>query len=216
MSKNRNELIAGLSQDLSTSSRAGRTLDIIIYWLIFNFTVALLLTWTAGPFREGSLQQIQQSPQFLAESITGLFAIVLLGTSAIRSGIPADTSWLKRYSPALLLLLVWIGFYIVGLWSPALEPSMLGKRELIPCYLETILYSLPSLALGVYLIGRLWPLQASWSGLIVGLAAGSTSALIMQFACMYIPTHIITHHIIPGLLVGVIGFLAGRYFLPRE
>ncbi|HKK15292.1 MAG TPA: NrsF family protein [Gammaproteobacteria bacterium] len=216
MTKNRNELIAELSRDLMPSRRTGMTIDIIIYWLVFNFTVAMLLIWYAGPFREGSIQQARANPQFLLESIVGLSAIILLAISAVRSGIPSNVTSLKRYTPALLLLLTWLGFYIFGLWSPALEPSMLGKRELLPCYLETVIYGLPSLLMGLYLIGRLWPLHGSWSGLIIGLAAGATPALIMQFACMYIPAHIITHHLIPGLLLGVIGFFAGKYYLSKS
>ena len=149
MIKNRDELITGLSHDLTASGRAGRTMDIVIYWLIFNFAVAILLTWIAGPFRDGSLQQLQEHPRFLLESTVGFIAIVLLGTNAIRSGIPSSISSLKRFIPGLLLLLVWIGFYFVGLWSPALEPSMAGKRELFPCYLETIMYGLPSLVMVV-------------------------------------------------------------------
>lgn len=214
MTRNRNELIAELARDLTVSRRAGRTLDMIIYWLVFNFAIALLLVYFNGPFRPGSLQQAYSHPRFLLESLTGLLAIVLLGMSAIRSGVPSNISSLKRFAPALLLLAVWVGFYVVGIWSPALEPSMLGKRD-FPCYLATFLFGLPSLVLGLYLIGRLWPLHGAWSGLIIGLAAGATTALIMQFACIYVPGHIITHHLVPGMLVGVTGLFAGKYFLTK-
>lgn len=214
MNKNRNELILELSGDLTVSRRAGRTADMIIYWLVFNFIAALLLIYYAGPFREGSLQQAYDNPQFFLESLTGLFAIVLLGMTAFRSGIPSNISSLKLFSPAVLSLLTWLGFYVVGIWSPALEPSTLGMRN-VPCYLETILYGLPSLALGLFFIAHLWPLHAARTGLMIGLAAGATPALIMQFACMYAPVHIITHHLLPGLMLGVIGFFAGKYYLSR-
>ena len=91
---------------------------------------------------------------------------------------------------------------------------MINKREFL-CYVETILYGLPSLVIGIYLIGRLWPLHGASTGLIIGLAAGATPALIMQFACMYIPLHIITHHLLPGLLLGIVGLFAGKYFLTK-
>jgi hypothetical protein len=214
MNKNRNELISELSSDLTVSSRAGQTVDMIIYWLVFNFIVAILLIYYTGPFREGSLQQTYNNPQFFLESMIGLLAIVLLGVTAFRSGIPSNISKLKRFSPALSLLLIWLGFYVVGIWLPALEPSMLGKRDVL-CYVETILYGFPSLILGLYIISRLWPLHGAWTGLMIGLAAGATPALIMQFACMYVPVHIITHHLIPGLMLGVIGLFAGKYYLSR-
>ena len=214
MNKRRNELIAELSNDLPVSVRAGRTLDLIAFWLTFNFVVALLLTWAMGPFREGSLQQAYQHPQFLFESLTGVFTIVLLSVAAFHSAIPANISRIKQFTPALLLMFIWIGFYVVGLISPALEPSPLGMRDL-PCYLETLAYGIPSLLLGLYFINRLWPLHGAWSGMSIGLAAGATPALIMQFACMYVPSHIITHHLLPGLMLGVIGLVAGKYLLTR-
>lgn len=214
MIKNRNELISELSSTLTVSSRAGRTADMVIYWLVLNFIAAIFLVYYAGPFREGSLQQAYENPQFFIESLTGLLAIIILGVTAFRSGIPSNISSLKLFAPAVLLFLTWLGFYIVGIWSPALEPSTLGMRK-VPCYLETVLYGLPSLALGLFFIGRLWPLHGARTGLVIGLAAGATPALIMQFACMYAPLHIITHHLLPGLMLGVIGFFAGKYYLSR-
>ena len=103
---------------------------------------------------------------------------------------------------------------MAGIWSPALEPSTQGARASL-CYVETVIYALPSLLLGLYFCGRLWPLNGGWTGLLVGLAAGSTTALIMQFACMYEPVLIITHHLIPGLLLGGVGLVAGRFYLAR-
>ena len=214
MNKRRNELISELSNDLQATSRSGQTLDLIVYWLVFNFVVALLLTWAMGPFRENSLQQAYEHPQFLLESLTGLFAIVVLSVAAFHSAIPANISRVKQFTPALLLLLLWIGFYVFGLWSPALEPSNAGMRNLL-CYFETMIYGIPSLVLGLYVINRLWPLHGAWSGLSIGLAAGATPALIMQFACMYVPMHIITHHLLPGLMLGLVGLVAGKLLLTR-
>lgn len=214
MNKSRNELISELSNDLTATKRAGRVMDLILLWLAFNFIVALSLTYFTGPFRAGSLQQAYNNPQFLIESLTGVFAIVLLSVTAFRSAIPANVIRLKQFLPALLLMSVWFGFYVFGLWSPAIEPSMHGKRDLL-CYMETMLYGLPSLIFGMYIIDRLWTLKGNWTGLMIGLAAGATPALIMQFACMYAPDHIITYHLLPGLMLGVVGLLAGKYLLTK-
>lgn len=214
MNKNRDDLISELSHNLTSTRRAGRTVDLFIYWLLFNFITSLFFVTSTGSFREGSFRQAYESSQFLLESLVGLLAIVLLGVTAIRSGIPSNISRMKRNTPALLLLFIWLAFYVVGIWWPALEPTTLGKRE-FPCYLETMLYGLPSLVIGLYFIGRLYSLNGAWSGLMIGLAAGATPALIMQFACMYIPIHIITHHLIPGLTLGLIGMFVGRLYLGK-
>ena len=39
----------------------------------------------------------------------------------------------------------------------------------------------------------------------LGLAAGMLPALYMQLACMYEPTHILSMHILPGLLMVLAG-----------
>ena len=215
MSKSRQQLIAELSGDLRHSPRAGRTADMAAYWLMFNFIIAALLIYLTGPFRAGSLEQMLVHPQFLFESVTGLAAIIMLAMTAVRSGIPSNSTRLKRFLPALLLISIWLGFYVVGIWTPALEPSREGARQ-SHCYLETVFYGLPSLILGLYIIRRLWPLNGAWTGLMVGLAAGATPALLMQFACMYMPVHIITSHLLPGLLLGVVGLFAGRIYLKRR
>ena len=57
------------------------------------------------------------------------------------------------------------------------------------------------------------PLKPALTGGWVAFAAGLIPAFLMQFACMQISSHIITHHLIPTLLVGVVGLLAGAVML---
>ena len=41
-------------------------------------------------------------------------------------------------------------------------------------------------------------------------------ALLMQFACMYVPLHILLHHILPGMALAIVGGIAGLFLLrPR-
>jgi hypothetical protein len=215
MKESRDRLIETLCNELGITHRVGKTWDMILFWLVLNFLIAFVLVYLGGPFRDGSLRQAGENIQFLLESIIGLVAIIALGITAIRSGIPAGGSFSRRYAPALLVLLVWIGFYFVGIWHPALEPSMVGKRDNL-CYLETLIYGLPSLLVGLYLLSRLWPTNGGWSGLMVGLVAGMTPALLMQFACMYIPLHIIMHHLLPGLVLAITGLLLGKIYLYKS
>ena len=214
MNKSRDELISELTEDLTATKRAGRVMDLILLWLAFNFVITFSLIFVTGPFRDGSLQQAFDNPLFLMETVTGLAAIMLLSVTSFRSAIPANIVRLKQFLPALFLLSVWFGFYVFGLWSPALESSVHGERE-IACYIEVMLYGLPSLLFGLYIIDRLWILKGEWTGLMIGLASGATPALIMQFACMYVPSHNIIFHLFPGLVLGVAGFIAGKYFLSR-
>jgi hypothetical protein len=89
---------------------------------------------------------------------------------------------------------------------------MAGKR--IGCYFQTLLFAGPPMVAGIWLAHRYYfPLAPLRTAALVGLAGAMLPALFMQFACMYDPVHILTHHIlpIPGVvLIGVMGSLAAR------
>ena len=215
MSRNRNRLIEDLAADLRPTPRPGRVVPWTAAWLLVVTGATLLVTALVQPFRAGALGQLVAEPRFMVESLAGVAAIVALTIGAFKSAIP-DPGRARRWTIATLLLLaVWLSFYLVGLVSPALEPTMSGKRD-DWCRWETLVYGCVALGAGLLLLRRLWPLHGARSGLLIGLAAGMIQALTMQFACMYVPSHILTHHVLPGLLVGVAGLLIGRWWLkPR-
>lgn len=99
--------------------------------------------------------------------------------------------------------MIWVGFYVLGLFEPALDPSMHGKRE--HCHYEAFIYSLPPTIISCWLISKRLPLQTFQTGLLTGIAAGMIPALLMRFSCMYDPGHILKAHILPGLVNGFVG-----------
>jgi hypothetical protein len=147
------------------------------------------------PFRSGWLDQLLASPRFLVESLVGLFAIIGLGGVVFKLGIPGYPRVATHTTIALLLLSAWIGFYLFGLQHPALEISMHGKRE--GCYLQVLLYSIPPILAAAYLLRSLVVTRPVWVGALSGICAGAIPGLLMQIGCMYIPEHILTHHIAP-------------------
>lgn len=210
MSNKRDHLIADLTdklQPVTPMSSIGPTL----LWLFGSLLVTAGLAWLDGPYRANSLADLQSSGQFLIESALGLLSVALLVFSAFELSIPSNHSLLHRLVMPLASLTAWIGFYTWGLYAPALEPSMAGKRHF--CYLQTIIYSVPLLLAGLFWAKRQYPVNTLSIGLLLGLAAGSVPALVMQFACMYAPAHILQHHILPGLSMGVLGILAGALWL---
>jgi hypothetical protein len=90
---------------------------------------------------------------------------------------------------------------------------MLGKRP--HCFVEVLIYGVPILVAGLLLLRRLAPLGRWSAGFVMGAAAGVIPALLMQLACIYIPSHILIYHIAPALAVAVLGALAGRLLLRR-
>ena len=145
--------------------------------------------------------------------LLGLSALTVAAEPAFRAAVPgALTSRLAFTSAGLVVL--WIAAYVVGLVAPALEPSMLGKRN--HCFLETFLYALPPAGLACYLCWKYYPLEPSKMALRCGLAAGLMPALYMQIACMYDPGHILLFHILPGLVVALATLACFRVFFVRS
>jgi hypothetical protein len=206
MSNKRESLINSLTQELQPVKVVNTKLS-AVYWLLVALIVCLLMFTVSGSFREGAVQQVLGSAHFFLESLTGVIAIFMLIYAGFETAIPSAQSRFHRIRWSLLAMLVWIAFYVFGLVTPALAPSMLGKRA--HCDIETIIFAVPVLLVGLYWANKQWPAYPILTGAVIGLAAGAIPALIMQFACMYDPIHILTHHILPGLSVGLLGALLG-------
>ncbi|MFT4517997.1 MAG: hypothetical protein ACI9JM_000374 [Halioglobus sp.] len=96
--------------------------------------------------------------------------------------------------------------------------ALAAFRAAIPGAL-TRLFAVSAIVLmvvGSLLTRRLYPLQAVPTGLACGLAAGMLPALYMQIACMYVPEHIMKFHILPGLLMMVLGGGIAWFFRPAR
>ena len=205
----RDAFIAQLSSELEPVKPAPTGLMALL-WLLLSGTWVVSMTHFTGHLRPGAAQQLLEHPHFFVESAVGLMAILLLGVIGFRSAIPGALPkpllWL-----GLGLLVVWLGSYVVGLQVPALEPSMLGKRD--HCMSETLMFGLPPALLALLMARRLYPLDGARTALLLSLSAGMMPALYMQLACMYDPSHILRLHILPGLLVALLG-LAAALLLP--
>lgn len=213
MRRSRSQLIEALVAELDSVRRPGRTALTAAAWLLGSWTFVLAITLAAGPLRPGFASQLLESPRFLAESLLGVAVGVVLASSALRLGIPAPATPWQRNGLGLFLLAAWTGAYLCGLWDPALEPSMLGKRE--GCWLQTLLFGAPPLAAGLWLVRRLAPLHRIWNGALLGAAAGALPGLLMQIACMYVPGHILVAHVAPLFGLAALGALLGPLALRR-
>ena len=194
-------LISGLSSGVAPVSPP-RNIDLIaLAWFLLSTLFVVLVTLLIDPIRPGALMQLASKPRFLLETMLGVTAILWVSLAAFRSAIPGALT--GRFATAgLFLIALWLIQYVIGLVSPALEPSTLGDRH--HCWLEAIIYSLPVTVAGLSVVHRKYPLRPVRAGLFVGLVAGMLPALFMQLACMYEPLHIIMFHILPGLLMAAV------------
>ncbi|MGH1438770.1 MAG: NrsF family protein [Cellvibrionaceae bacterium] len=205
----RDQLIASLVDDLKVKRNRLPVVWVAISWWLLSWLYVVVATWLMGPIR-ALHEQYAFAPyvnnvhthQFHFESLIGLVASLLIAIVAWYGSTPAALTKRAVYI-AFAFVAVWLAFYVVGFFEPALEPSMIGKRE--HCYFEAFLYSMPPTLLACFYMLRRYPINKIKTGFLIGLAGGMMPALFMQFACMYEPGHIFTHHIIPALFTGFIG-----------
>ncbi len=202
-------LIANLSRNLAPVEPPPNINRLAMAWFLLSAVYVVAVTQLFGPIRPGAISQLGTEPRFLLESLLGVAAILWTSLLAFRSAVPAALS--KPFAAAgMVLMALWLGQYVFGLISPALEPSKLGMRHY--CYFETLAYALPVILAGMFLLRRLYPLRPLRTAMSIGLAAGMLPALYMQLACMYEPSHILAYHILPGLLmVGVSAGIAAKW-----
>ncbi|RTR32258.1 NrsF family protein [Shewanella atlantica] len=191
-------LITNLCRNLAPVPPAPNINRLAMFWFCLSAIFVVVIIHLMGPIRPGSFSQLVEEPRFLFESLLGLAATLWVCQSAFRGAIPgALTS--RFYAFGIMLMILWLAQYLTGLVSPALEPSMLGKRS--HCFFETMIYSLPLFLSGLLLIRRLYPLRPMRTAILLSLAAGMLPALYMQLACMYETSHTLVFHILPGLLM---------------
>jgi len=214
MKERHRSLISDLSRDLAPVSNPKKINSLAMAWFLFSACYIVLVTDLIDPIRPGALTQLITNPRFLLETLLGLAAIFWTSLAAFRSSVPAALS--KQFATAgTVLLVLWLAQYLIGLFSPALNPSTLGERP--HCWLETMLYAVPVILAGLYFVRRFYPLRPVRTAMSIGLAAGMLPALYMQIACMYNPAHILIFHILPGsLMVGVSAGIAAIWRPRRD
>jgi hypothetical protein len=210
----REQLIEDLAADLAPVKSPGKTGLRALIWLAIATLYSTIVIFVTGPVREGSLQNMIDYPLFALESLIASAAVVALTVATLRLAIPSSRHPLLRVAPALTLSILWIAFYVIGLWEPIHPVSMLGKRE--HCIWQGLFFSFPTMALLLYYVRGLMPLWPRLTGALAGAAAGAIPAALMQIACMYVPGHILTHHIGPIFALAGIGAIVGPLALRRR
>lgn len=214
MKNNHEKLISSLVDELEPIGKSVKVMIPFQLWLLMAALLTASLAWFWGPYRVGALGQLVSSMQFSLETVAGCIAILAIAFIAFQSTIPASASAFKQGKVPLLLLGAWVAFYLYGLVDPALIESKAGKRD--HCYLETMLLSTLPLIVALLWAKTAWPTNQAQTGLLFGLASGAIAAMVMQFACMYDPVHALVFHVLPGLLMGVVGIILARKMIKSD
>ena len=201
MQDKESRLIESLKADLAPVQPVGSVGSVALLWLLVSVAYVLALGSLLGPFRPGFASQLVEVPRFSFEMVLGLAALACFLAVSLREAVPGlPVNGLRR--AGWLLLIVWLGQFLLGFAAPTFEPSMLGKRD--HCVWEAYLYSVPPLAWLIYLQRRRYVLEPVRAVFHAALAAGLLPALMMQIACMHAPAHILGFHVLPvGVLAAV-------------
>ena len=175
-----------------------------LLWLLGSVLYCLTIIHLLAPIRSNAYSQLLTEPRFMLEMFAGLTAIVLTSVVAFHHTVPGALRWPVKMT-ARTAVLFWIALNIYGLFDPAIEPSTEGYRH--GCVFETFLYALPPLLIAGLLARRRMALELTPTGFSLGLAAGMIPAWYMQIACMYAPEHMLKFHLLPAIIVAVLGAL---------
>jgi hypothetical protein len=202
MSRERRQLIAQLATDLQPVRTPPSPLRMALLWWLVSWAFVVVVTLLFAPAREGGWSQLLTHGRFLAESLLGLIAALVIALFAFTDSVPG-LARRAAFSVGLVLVVIWISSYVIGLEYPTLPISMQGKRA--DCFPETLLYSLLPATVGIWLCLRYYPLAPLRTAVLMTLSASMMPALFMQLACMYDAAHILSHHILPiPLLIGAV------------
>ena len=212
MTVERKDLIDDLVNDLRPVRRPGKVGRAALLCLVMATLWSVVIVLATGPLRPGALRDLAAHPLFIAETGLAALAIAALGVAALRSAIPGEPRMALRFL-WLLPVTAWVTVYIVELAYPAAWVSNLGGRY--ECSWQVVLFSLPAFALFLWGARRQFPLRPRSTGFLAAAAAAAIPGALMQFACMYVPEHILLHHLVPVAIVAVLGGLAGPRLLRR-
>jgi hypothetical protein len=208
-------LIDDLVADLKPIEAPGRISRPVVFWLAIATVYSIVSVFVSGPLREGSLLHLVELPLFAGETLLAAIAIAVAAIATLRLALPGRNGPMREFGTVFILLALWVGIYVAAFWYPVHPVSTFGGRG--DCVWQVPLFSLPSLAVLLYLANRQYPLWPRTTGLLAGVAAAAIPAELMQFGCMYEPAHILTHHMAPILVTAAIGWLVGPFVLrPRR
>lgn len=178
--------------------------------MLFSLGVLAALLPISGHFRPGAFVALITHPRYALELALGNLSSFVAAYVAFEMVVPGRiwTRWQKVLSVAPFL--GFVGLVLYSVWVPALPPSWQGWRP--GCEMQILLLGAFPMVLLFVLAKRALPLEQHWTGFLIGIASMSAPAASMHLGCMYQPWHILFWHILPVLLMALLGLVVGPRF----
>ena len=207
-----NELIKKLTEE-NKGWRSPLSVSVLTALSLISFaTIFTIYIANSGGLRPNLIAQIESSLPFLLE-IIGI-ALLLVLSASIAFGITIPDHPIERISKKAIytfsaLAIILLGFLFYSLISPALAPSMAGKREF--CSEEVIIGGfLIQLALITTVFRKRVHFNLLPAAMISGIFAALVPIFFMQLSCMHAPMHNLKEHFLPGVAVIFLAFLSTK------
>jgi len=210
----RDELIRTLAEDLAPRAPLAPARAAALGWLAAALALVAALTLASGPLRPGLLAQLASERDFALDLLLLALVVAAATFAWLRLRVPGAAAGARAALPAVACVGLWLALQAGAvLLRHGQPPATLGARP--GCWHQVLFFSLPPLALALFLARRAAPLERAWTGLLAGLAAGALGALAMELACMRDPLHALVAHFAPALGVALAGALLAPLVLRR-
>jgi len=199
------DFVEALVADLRAVVPAPDLARALTVWALVGLGSTAAWILVLGGHREAALADLA-TPRLALELLLGGATLAVLARAALEAGVPGGPSQRRLLAPVLLMAGLWLAVALGGLPIPGPDASMAGKRA--HCFREGLAIAALPAGVGLRMIRRRSLRAGPLAGGLIGLAAGLLSALAMQLACLYDPSHALRFHFTPMLVAaGVFGLL---------
>ena len=205
-----NELIRNLANQATPVRRLPSLSRRFGAWVILSLFAITLLIGMKGI--QTPILERTGTPEFWVETFTLLCLFLFSTYAAFVLSVPGEEkSRLWRWM-AFGGLLVWIGSLILRYGEFSTGNLLEAFNSLaLKCGVSLVIMSiLPSLGL-FWMLKKAAPLDHKWSGMFTLLSSAALAALILHLRCLeFHAGHLLVGHVIPPLVLALVGAFAGR------
>ncbi len=201
----REKLIQSITSHLIPVKRIFPSWIIFLIWALFASVTVLIFVWNRS--ENFSFLYI---PEYKFDLVFAFLTVISCGFVAIYTSIPGNKVKGKFLFTPVTLFSFWV-FTILIRFFLNMEASVSTNFSYHYCTKDILLMSVPSASVLIYIINRRLPLKKNWIGFWVVTASSSMSIIGVSFLCSNeLPTHTLSVHILPVILVGLMGTFLGK------
>lgn len=198
------DLIEKLSANVSPVNRNYPVFQAYIGWLIFAISFVMFFIWN----RSESFQYIY-FPTYWHELIPVSLSVLISSFFAIHLSVPGNRIKKNLKLLTTVLFIAW-SFFIGARFFIHNFDSAQNLFKYHSCFRDILLMSFPLSVVLIFIVNKRNPFQKKWTGFWIVAASSSASGIGVSFLCPNeAPSHLLSIHAMPVLLLGIIGIILG-------